>query len=155
MVFLPHYNIICISWLWMSIYNLKAIKIYLLIIIIVERIQKIKNGFVHGLTTAFCSEVKNYLGKITCSAFKFHFSQFLFSLAGWQTVRSKLKPEFDYYQIFDFIVWGKIFKLLMMDIEAWCGIHVFNWGSFTWKQAIQALFGFFILWSLCSRLSIF
>lgn len=56
------------------------------------------------LTAAFSSKVKKYLGKITCSALQFHFSQFLFSLAGWQTVISMLKPEFDYYQILNSIV---------------------------------------------------
>lgn len=39
------------------------------------------------LTIAFSSEVKNSLGKITCSALKIPFFKFLckfFSLAGWQ-----------------------------------------------------------------------
>lgn len=46
------------------------------------------------LTTAFSSEVKNYLGKITYSALKFLFSQFFFQFGTLaDTVLSMLKPE--------------------------------------------------------------
>lgn len=48
------------------------------------------------LTTAFSSEIKNYLGKITCSALKFLFSHFFFQFGRLaDTVISMLKIEFD------------------------------------------------------------